>query len=258
MRRSFEQRSNNEEYETMEQENANIEKMINFIAKSAENLREQGVPVNDDCRIDINGFKGVYDAEEVERDERNTIKRIERMNHKNFSEIEKEKPKKTGEQMEIFATAIFHKFLGKDFIVARTSHYDDTKNGVDNIILDKKTGETICSFDEVGDTHGERFKRKREKVLDRNIDGGAKLKYGLGMENNKIVLEPKDNIPIFYLALESNKIKNGMKEFSPSFEEKTEEEKVRYEYFLTSIRRQISILQMEFEDYDLDEDQKNT
>lgn len=50
---------------------------------------------------------------------------------------------------KILKTSIMHKMAGERFIVVRSSHFDDITNKVDNVIVDRDTGHTICALDEV-------------------------------------------------------------------------------------------------------------
>ncbi|MDI6591712.1 MAG: hypothetical protein QME61_02115, partial [Patescibacteria group bacterium] len=217
--------------ETFEEER-NIEKLRNFSEKTAERLREE-VPVDNDCRIDMEAFRGIYSSENIEGNKQ----RIKEFEMKIFpgltpEEIKKEKLKKKGEQLEILTNLIFNKLLGPEFICVRTSLYDDWRNKVDELILEKETGNVVCAFDEVGDIMGPRFEAKKQKILEKNIKGGAEIKYGLGMENGKLVLKSQENIPIFYLALLEKAIEKGVREFIPSFEEKSDYEKRIFNYFI--------------------------
>ena len=59
MRNSFER--GKIEYPDQEKEYKEcIEKLGNFIKEIAESLRTEGVPVDDDCRIDMDAFKDIY------------------------------------------------------------------------------------------------------------------------------------------------------------------------------------------------------
>jgi len=111
--------------------NDQIEKIRNLQEKLSKDLRAKGIPVNNECRLQISGFKNVYPQDDIEID----IKIVLEL-QKKWSE--EGGIKKEGEQFEIIKTIIFNKFLGNDFVVVRSSLYDDFKNGVDNIILDKK------------------------------------------------------------------------------------------------------------------------
>jgi len=117
--------------------------------------------------------------------------------------IEKKEPSLT----EMALTLMLHKFLKEDFIVARSSSYDDYNNGVDNVLIDKRTGEVLCGFDEVmskkGEINNQRKELKLKKIMSR---GGAKIKYGAKFENGRLVRSAVDHIPAFYISLDTNEL----------------------------------------------------
>jgi len=152
--------------ERIEEEEENREKLENFIKRTAENLQREGVPVTEDCRIDISAFSKVYSENVIERDKK-LIKEYESQWYPGLSEeeIKKERLKIDGEKLERSKNVIFAKNLGKDFIVVRTSLYDDIKNKVDNLILEKETGNLVCALDEVADISEQRLEEKKNKVF---------------------------------------------------------------------------------------------
>jgi len=228
-----------------EKEEEDVEKLEGFMEEIAEKLRNEGVPVNDDCRINMDAFKGVFSSESVENNKK-IVKEFEDKWYGNLTEeeIKKEKLKKSGEQFEMLVTSIFNKFLGEKFIIVRSAAYDDIRNKVDNLILDKETGNIVCAFDEVGDSSGLRFEEKKKKILERN-QRGCSIRYGLGIQKGKLTLENRENIPIFYLALSKESIKNGIKKLVPSFDEKSDFEKKLFDYFISSFDSQIKGLKLE-------------
>mgnify|MGYP001011442100 FL=1 len=80
--------------------------------------------------------------------------------------------------LEMLVTTVFYKALGKDYLVVRSSTYDDYKNGVDLIIVNKKTGEVIGTFDEVHDRRfGDRTAEKNQKIIKQAKNGGVSIEY---------------------------------------------------------------------------------
>ena len=99
---------------------------------------------------------------------------------------------------------VLHRILGEDFLVVRTSDYDDYTSKVDNLIIDKKTGVVICGFDYVlGEGANSAGKQiKIQKIVDK---GGANIRYGLGISDislgGKLHRQSLKNTPAFYLAM---------------------------------------------------------
>jgi hypothetical protein len=197
-------------------------------------LEKEGIFVDQNCRIDINTFRDVYKYEELENDLRK-IKEIKGDKEENLLT--------DGERFEVLKTIVFHKFLNEKFIIVRASFYDDIFNHVDNLIIEKETGNIVCAFDEVSTISGPEFIKKQERFLKNNINGG-KIKYGFlstkeGLKKGKI-----ENIPIFYLALPPENINEGIRNLI-SLEEISDYEKKLWAYFLTTIENQIARLKLE-------------
>lgn len=179
-----------------------------------------------DCAIAMQGYAteegGIYPSEEVARD-MEEVRRMEwnftgaaNPNVREFyrdeyhAETEEEviaawkanKVKEKSGQTEMAVTALLYKMLGHDFIVARTAAYDDYKGGVDNVILDKRTGAVVCAFDEIHeDKTGRRLGEKRGKVQKLVGKGGARIRYGISMEGEDLKRTKLENLPVFYLSL---------------------------------------------------------
>lgn len=158
------------ELEKAEQEQETRKKLINFITQIAENLKiKDNVPLTEDCRIDMEAFNKIYSKEIIKKDQE-LIEKYESEWYKGLSQedIKKERLKTDGEKLEMLKTTVFAKGLGQEFIVARTSRYDDIKNNIDNVILEKETGNIICALDEAGGTMNVRYQEKVEKIMARN------------------------------------------------------------------------------------------
>jgi len=241
-----------EKFENQPEERENAEKLKMFIEKMSQELVKEGLPVNKDCRLDIWQFQDVYPAGDRKGDVRNDENYIKKQEkeffYKNLSneEIEEKKLMSAGEQFEKLKTAILYKFFKQDFIVVRASRYDDIQNKVDNIIIEKETGNLVCAFDEVADDRQARFTSKTAEIQERNIKfSGAQLKYGISIENRKLTKKSFKNLPIFYLSLSSNVLKKGLKEFIPSFEKKSQYETDLFSKFLSEMDNQIKELKLE-------------
>ena len=145
---------------TMEQQNSSsseqesdIAKIERFSADVAAHYRAEGIPLSDDGRIDMAMYKGLH--HDVAKDlERNRDWEKGWFSGLSAEEAREKKRLTEGEQLEMLAYAILAKNLGEQFVVARTSPHDDRVNKVDTIILDRKTGNLVCAFDEVGDASG--------------------------------------------------------------------------------------------------------
>jgi len=233
-----------EQGQIKEDPESSVEKFIPFIKEISDNLKKEGVPVGEDCRIDMQEFFDLYGIEEIKKD-KEKIKNCEEKWFGGSSEkIVKEKQnEKDGEKLEILTIILFSKFLKDKFIVVRSSRYDDIFNGVDTIILEKETGNLVCFFDEVAAISGPDLQGKIRDVMKKNKKG-SRLKYGLKIKEGKIKKESVEGAPIFYLALPKKQINDGIKNLSASAE-KTDYEKKLFKYFIDLIQLQYSVFQLE-------------
>ncbi len=111
---------------------------------------------------------------------------------------------------EKLLTLVLHKFLGDNFIVARTATFDDYYHGVDNLIIDKETGTPICGFDEMGADEETSYRQKGEKIYNSIIKrNGVYVKYGATIRHESEEPNPAGelykkslkNVPAFYLSM---------------------------------------------------------
>ncbi len=193
----------------------------------------------------------------IERD-RKFVEEVSRQNYgtADTARVEAEESLKEGFQFELLKTAIMHKYAGKQFITLRSSRYDDIANGVDNVLVDITTGEPICAFDEVATekiTGSKRYDEKIDEIVRSNLglyDGveqkrsaregfgpGARLKYGLRIRDNNLECRPMNNLPLFLLPIDRERLKGGLENFGT--EEGDIYLKMLYRYFLLTMNRQI-------------------
>ena len=236
--------------EGVEEERKKLKAALLEVVESA---RKKGAPVNEYGRIDMNSYSEIQ-GYDVEDDEKYVANRRQQWKGGISQEaFEEQKLRETGGKFEALKTAICSKFLGKDFIVVRSSAYDDIHKGIDNVILKVVTNEVVCAFDEVGEISGDEFKHKMEEVLAKNKnEGGGKLKYGLGFDENskgkkELVLKKVFNIPIMCLALSPDMIKKGIGGYTSLYEKKSEPEKELFIMFVKFLNFQIGKIEADRE-----------
>lgn len=220
------------------------EKLVNFVKFLARESREKdGVPLQDDGRIDMDAFASVHPDLGADKER---VREWFAEWHGNVSQntVLEERLKRDGEKLELLSYAIFCKNLGKDFIVVRSSFHDDRTNKVDALLLERSTGNLVCAFDEVGAISGATFEEKQKAIQDHNLHNqGARLKYGLHLEEKdgakQLAMGEVENVPLFYVALPRDHIKKGVAEFIPSLDQQSEFEKKLFEYFIAAIDLQI-------------------
>jgi hypothetical protein len=154
------------------------------------------------------------------------------------------KTKAKNGQTEMAVTAVLYKMLKDDFLVVRTSVYDDYMHGVDNLILDKRTGAVICAFDEVHEGgEGQRTADKREKVKKIAQKGGTRIRYGIGLEQGRLKRSAIENVPVFYLGLKSEELEALLANmnYDPDAGPSPEERQV-FSQLVASLREQRAML----------------
>lgn len=211
-----------------------------YLSEKSREMRKIGIPVDENLRIQIDSYQQIYSQRELQQDAEFIKQKQE--------EFKKERKEK-GDLVERYIVALLNKFLGERFFVLRTSEYDDFANGVDNLLIDKKTGKPFCAVDEVFAISEETLQRKREKVLSENFEtegkrGGAKIKYGISLERvgdrNFPRLAPLREVPVFYLPLSPEQLQKGLNSFRK--EGKTLEEKEIFLFLLENLQAQIESL----------------
>lgn len=239
---------NSEEKKPERKEKTSLEELKEYIKEMSLELRKEGIPVDERARIDVNKFNKVYSEASISsdmawvKDLKTRFEKTAASNSQWAFAFPKEKALRDvplGGVFEMLATSVLNKKMGKDFIITRTSEYDDIRRKMDNIILERKTGNIVCAFDEIGAVSGERFEEKENKVLERNWKrGGADLKYGIFFEKKAGKMELKKgpiyHIPLFYLAMSEKDIKDAL-------DNQGQQEQVFYK-FVESIKKQIEKL----------------
>ena len=111
-----------------------------------------------------------------------------------------EHPKAWGVIAEKAITAVLYKVLKNDFLVARTSIYDDYVNKVDDVIIDKENGSIICGLNKLDPVEGAGPDRYQE--ISKTISfGGAHLKYGVQLKDGKLLRRKLWSLPAFLLSV---------------------------------------------------------
>jgi len=222
----------------------NAEKVRNFMETISGELRKEGLPIMSDGRIDMRAFKKVYSKGEMDRDYYYIRQRENSFDEEFYldkglskKEIEEEKLMAEGERFERLKTAILYKVFGEKFAVVRSSRYDDIKNGIDNVIMEKETGNIVCAVDDVAaEENSEKFEEKRKRVMEKNMAGGGTLKYGIAKNKGKKCF---NNIPVFWLDLSRENLIKAEKNFNPLEKEPSDDEKELASDFIISIKEQI-------------------
>lgn len=198
-------------FEKDKKEKINFEKISVFLKKGMnllsreinEEYAEYGPVLEDDATIKMEGSDSNYHKELIMIKEHTWAKEEK----KSIEEWKEKKEKDPAVIAEMMITLLLHSKLKDRFLVSRSSTFDDYENGVDYVLMDKKTGAVVCGLDQVlgmGQDNGS-FKKKDkiERIL---FKGGAHLEYGLTLddvfeEDNDLIRKKIKNIPAFFLGI---------------------------------------------------------
>jgi hypothetical protein len=202
-----------------------LEKYIETI--SEELIEKENIPLTSECRIDPNEYADVYNEDVISKDieEVDKIKkRLAKEANMGIDTWEKKRKEAKGNKFEELKTVAYHKNSDSNLIVVRSSEYDDFINGVDNVMVDKKSGKVVCAIDEVVDDSGESniYKNKVRNISEKNKAGGATIKYCFTYKEgeDKPRLDTARNVPIFHLSLSRGDLQKEISKFEDGDQEK--------------------------------------
>lgn len=227
-----------------------IERMNKYIAKTTAELRNtENIPIDNNWRISREEFlnEGIIDKNEYNLHSKYIQDR------ENQFMVSRPKPEDIdfGEEMEKFVTVLFHKFFGEEYVVARTNRYDDIKGGIDNVFMNRQTGEVIGAFDAVvGKNKKARMESKSSKTFLSNCKNNGKLIYGLGVDNRpgiprdeRITKQRRDGkgegFPVLYLGMSIQELTECLSKVDFSSEKITGFEAEVMKGFIESIGEQL-------------------
>ena len=234
--------------ERLDQQIINAKRVNEWLKELVSLMKEEGLKIDEKCRVDMLQHKERL-GEDVVLDD---ISHVEDM-EKKFVELNKneargpvdENEERLGELFEKYVTVFLHKFLKKDFFVVRSSRYDDINHGVDHLIVDKKTGDIICSFDELASTDKSHIKSKKRDLWRKNA-GGVSLKYPLILQNKESTETDicKQKFPALYFSIPGDILNNAIEESSDNINEISDYEKKLFNYFKQSVKTQLAFFNL--------------
>lgn len=166
-----------------------IKNLQNIYLHFAEKMKEEGIPLFDDGRVDMDLFQESF------KDKNAVLKDKETVNIKITSF---EDSSNFGDIAELFVTIIFNKYAKENLLIFRSSIYDDIVNNVDIVIIDKRTLQPLCAIDVASSIVSGSFKNKQSVV--RKKKGVTTIKYGITHSEGKVKLETLEKVPLFVLG----------------------------------------------------------
>jgi hypothetical protein len=170
---------------------------------------EYGKILDESAAIKMDGRRAVPDGEEVDKKEMLFASE----EGKTIEKWRADREREPGMIAEMAVAVALHSRLQENFIVARASKWDDVKNGVDFILLDKDSGAMVCGVDMViGCPEGEGVARKDNKIMEKMEVGGADIRYGATIKNGNLFRQEMKEIPTFFLAISWKELLNLLNE----------------------------------------------
>ena len=170
--------------------------------------------VDKELRVKTAFFKGNdgYTDKGIEEDNRFVDQKKEK--------FKKEKNKNSnGEIFEKVQACFFYRMLREKYLVVRSADFDDL-NGADGQIIERATGNIICTIDDSSTIDPDDIEEKKKKVLEQNINGGSKIRYGLTFEEKgnsgdmELVGKELEGIPLFFLHISEERLNELLNEMN--------------------------------------------
>lgn len=166
--------------------------------------------VDQQGQIKMESYAHIYGAAKVAQDIR--TKTIEKEGHQSgYSRQALEM--RDGITSEATLFLLLNKLAGDNYMVVRSSDFDDFENGTDLLLVDTRSGKTICAFDETVEDVKSRLSKKTERARNNLQQGyGTRVKYGMKFthdhnNNPRMELGAVRDIPPLFLALERDHLK---------------------------------------------------
>lgn len=168
--------------------------------------------LDDNCAIKIFQNDNESDEDETSMEEDRELVKMQEQQWatevgKTVDKWREDKEKNPANLTEIAISLSLQRLLPENFLVVRAYSYDDYNNGVDQLIINRATGQVVCGIDEVIDRQGNSGpNKKEEKVRRKIIQGGVSVKYGALVQGGALKLGALKNIPAFYLSLDKTEL----------------------------------------------------
>ncbi len=247
-----------------------IQKLKKFLEEISIKLRSEylDLPINDQNRINMALYKGDKCYSCWEKDMMYVQEKKKIFDYSTTSgwdwHLSSEERKKgllnietCGKIFEALIIAVLHKNLPENYMALGSSEYDDIRNGVDIIILNKNTSEIVCALDgfvckdpeldlekdpKLDSEKDLKLKEKKAKIFDRNyLEDGISIRYGIYFKNEdgKTRIEKKRTkiVPLYLFACPIGEVKKMLENFSLFSEGSLYEEEL-FDRFIRDIGEQ--------------------
>ena len=176
------------------------EKLSSLMAAVVEHYGPLGVKLTPDGRINSSKFLSCRNGRELRIHESYVEKKEQDISMRAI--VEDSQQLEDSDLFEQLVPILFTKIMPDKFIAVRSAKYDDYTHGVDTVIIDRDTGEVLCSVDECTSDSRSAPVDKVKKVLNTNLHG-TELSYGFKRVSNNSFVPVKAcrDFPLCFLSL---------------------------------------------------------
>ena len=205
------------------------EKIRPLTDELVEHYHQLGVHLDQQGHIRMSSFRRCRPSEEIRRHQQYVRDREQEIRERSL-EAETE-----SELFEYLVPIMFTKLVGDKAIVVRTAKYDDMKNGIDTVIINRETGDIACSVDEVVSSAERRLHKKERRVLSINSER-AHLDYSyMKKEDGSFQPSPySGDFPLCSLSVPKGAVYKIINQ-TGNLTEVTEFEKKVFNYFINNM-----------------------
>ena len=218
------------------------EKMNTLMTGIVEHYKDIGIQLERDGRVSVSAFRAFYPHEKLNED-RKYVEKKERYIKDRSIDTDKRNNIES-ECFEQLVSVIFTKVMPERFAVLRTAKYDDYEHGVDTIIIDRETGDVVCSVDEVISDNLEDATRKKMNHIEHMNENGVQIDYGYKKNEDGLFVPARyyADSPLCFLPIQRDLIPKIIESTSESITEVSRSDRAVFNHFIRFLRMSLSVL----------------
>ncbi len=207
-----------------------------------EHYEDIGIQLEHDGRVSVSAFRAFYPPEKLDKDRR-YVEKKERHIRDRSVDVDKRNNIES-ECFEQLVSVIFTKVMPDRFAVLRTAKYDDYEHGVDTIIIDRETGDVVCSVDEVISDDLEKATRRKMNQIEHINENGVQIDYGYKKNEDGLFVPARyyADSPLCFLPIQRNLIPKIIESTGESITDVSRSDRAVFNHFIRFLRMSLSIL----------------
>ena len=199
-----------------------------------------GIQLDRQGHIKPENFQQCRTAEELQRHREYVQKREQMHREQDENSIE-------SELFEHLVPIIFTKIASDRVIAVRTAKYDDLKNGIDTIVINRENGDIVCSIDEIIFSSEATLRKKENRLISVN-DKRAYLNYPYHKKEDGS-FEPSrfgGDFPLCYLPIPRGIVLKIISQMG-GLNEVTDLERKAFNYFIRHMSKSLMHIYEEYQ-----------